>query len=114
MMGNPAWTQEFPEDWLEFHCTPERVANFREQFRPWIAVQHRNQISHAAQDLGVPLVPVNTAADLIANEQYGHRGYFQTLDGVRYPTAAYRMTASPVRLASAAPLLDADRDEALS
>ena len=34
LMGDPAWTEAFPEDWLEFHCTPERVASFRKQFRP--------------------------------------------------------------------------------
>lgn len=113
LMGFPGWTEAFPEDWLEFHCTPERVAGFREQFRPWIAAQQRDAVSVAAQDLGVPLVPVNTAADLLANEQYCHRGYFQSLGGLRYPMAAYRMTASPVRLANAAPGIDAHRDEVL-
>jgi crotonobetainyl-CoA:carnitine CoA-transferase CaiB-like acyl-CoA transferase len=113
MMGNPGWTEAFPEDWLEFHCTPERVASFREQFRSWIAGQRRNEVSIAAQALGVPLVPVNTAADLLDNEQYRHRGYFQSLGGMTYPTAAYRMTASPVRLTRAAPALDADRAEVL-
>ncbi len=113
LMGKPAWTEEFPQDWLEFHCTPDRVTRFREQFRAWIAHQCRNDISRAAQDLGVPLVPVSTAPDLFANEQYGQRGYFQELVGVSYPTAAYRMTASPVRLTSAAPAFDADRGEVL-
>jgi crotonobetainyl-CoA:carnitine CoA-transferase CaiB-like acyl-CoA transferase len=114
MMGNPGWTEAFPEDWLEFHCTPERVASFREQFRPWIARQPRGDVSLAAQALGVPLVPVNTAADLLDNEQYRHRGYFQSLGGMTYPTAAYCMTATPVRLTRAAPALDADRAEVLT
>lgn len=113
LMGNPAWAEEFSEDWLEFHCTPDRVATFRAQFRPWIALQQRNEVSTSAQKLGVPLVPVNTAADLLRNEQYRHRGFFQALGGIDYPTAPYRMTASPVQLAQPAPELDADHEECL-
>ncbi len=111
IMGNPDWAEEFPQDWLEFHCTPDRVTSFRDQFRPWIALQKRNEVSKAAQAKGVPLVPGNSAEDLLANEQYRHRGYFQSLEGLAYPTAAYRMTASPVRLNRTAPAPDADRDE---
>ena len=62
----------------------------------------------------MPLVPVSSAADLIANAQYRHRSYFQELGGTCYPAVAYRMTASPVRLTSAAPGLDADRGEVLA
>lgn len=113
IMGNPDWAEEFPQDWLEFHCTPDRVASFRDQFRPWIAMQKRNEVSMAAQAKGVPLVPGNSAEDLLVNEQYRHRGYFQSLGGLNYPTAAYRMTGSPVRLSREAPAPDADRDEVL-
>jgi crotonobetainyl-CoA:carnitine CoA-transferase CaiB-like acyl-CoA transferase len=118
LMDHPGWAAEFPDDWLEFHCTPERVAAFREAFRPWMKQQNRNAISERGQKLGVPLVPVNTAADLLANAQYRHRGFFQSLAhpvlGVQdYPTAPYRMTASPVRLTRPAPAPDADRAEVL-
>ena len=44
------------------------------------------------------MVPINTAADLPKNEQFIHRGYFQQLEGLAYPTVPYRMSASPVRL----------------
>lgn len=116
LMDEPGWCAEFPDDWLEFHCTPERVARFREAFRTWIAGQQRNPVSEQAQKLGVPLVPVNTAKDLFENAQYRHRGYFQSLTdpalGTQlYPGVPYRMTASPVRLSSAAPAPDADRAE---
>lgn len=113
LMGEPAWAAEFPDDWLEFHCTPDRVASFREQFRRWIAQQERNAVSTNAQALGVPLVPVNTAEDLLANEQYRHRGYFQKVEGQNYPGVPYRMTASPVVTMRKAPAPDADRAEVL-
>lgn len=110
LMGDPAWAAEFADDWLEFHCTPERVELFRNLFRPWIAAQHKARISDQAQALNVPLVPINTAQDLQDNAQYRHRGYFQALQDpvlgmLEYPTVPYRMSASPVRLQSAAPAL---------
>lgn len=110
LMGNPPWTDDFPPDWLEFHCTPQRVAQFRAHFAPWIAGQAKDTISAEAQQLGLPMVPVNTAADLPGNPQFSHRGFFQRLPhpllGVQsYPTVPYSMSASPVRLSSPAPML---------
>jgi crotonobetainyl-CoA:carnitine CoA-transferase CaiB-like acyl-CoA transferase len=105
LMGNPAWAAEFPEDWLEFHCTPYRVGEFRRHFSEWIAGQEKLPITEAAQQAGVAMVPVNTAADLPENPQLRHRGFFQELGGHLYPTSAYRMSATPVKLARVAPAL---------
>lgn len=108
LMGQPDWTAEFPDDWLEFHCTPDRVAAFRERFAPWIARQDKVPVTEAAQALGVPIAPINTAADLAANAQYRHRGFYQTLahpqlGALEYPTVPYRMSASPAELTRPAP-----------
>ena len=103
LMGDPEWTRAFADDWLEFHCTPENVAEFRAHFSHWLLGQTKNILSEAAQKLGVALVQINTAADLPGHPQYKHRGYFQTLDGLDYPTVPYRMSVSPVKLATPAP-----------
>jgi crotonobetainyl-CoA:carnitine CoA-transferase CaiB-like acyl-CoA transferase len=117
LMGDPGWVAAFPEDWLEFHCTPDRVQAFREHFRPWIKTQDKHAVSEAAQQLGLAMVPVNTAADLPQNEQFAHRGFFQTaahpaFGEVLYPTAPYRMSRTPVQVRSPAPVLGADQWEA--
>jgi crotonobetainyl-CoA:carnitine CoA-transferase CaiB-like acyl-CoA transferase len=112
LMEKPHWASAFPDDWLEYHCTPARVADFRAHFRGWIASQAKDRVCESAQKRGVPLAQVNTAADLPRHAQYRHRGYFQTLDGVSYPTVPYRMSVSPVRLSSPAPALGADQAEA--
>lgn len=112
MMGDPDWAKEFPADWLEFHCTRERVEDFRAKFRPWIASQEKLPITELAQKMGLAMVPVNTAADIPRNEQFAHRGFFQEVGGLAYPTVPYRMSASPVRIASPAPALGADQNEA--
>lgn len=103
LMGEPDWAQAFPEDWLEFHCTADRVAEFRAHFSDWLLTQTKDEVSEQAQKRGVALVQVNTAADLPAHPQYVHRGFFQSLAGRSYPTVPYRMSASPVTLEAAAP-----------
>ncbi len=105
LMGDPAWAREFPEDWLEFHCTPDRVGEFRRHFSEWARDQRKMPITEAAQKAGVAMVPVNTAADLPHNEQFAHRGFFQDMGGRLYPTAPYKMSATPVRLKTPAPSL---------
>ena len=107
LMGEPGWARDFPEDWLEFHCTPERVAQFRAHFSPWIAGQDKIAITEAAQKAGVAMVPVNTAADLPQNPQFVHRGFFQQVGKARTPGAPYRMSATPVQVRPA-PALGAD------
>ncbi|MCJ2179515.1 CaiB/BaiF CoA transferase family protein [Novosphingobium album (ex Hu et al. 2023)] len=116
LMGSPAWTSEFREDWLEFDCTPPNVARFRENFEGWIALQEKLPITEAAQKAGVAMVPVNTAADLPRHEQFIHREFFQTASHpafgeVAYPGACYRMSATPVLVRSPAPALGADQEE---
>ena len=111
LMGDPAWVGLFEPDWLEFHCTRERVEQFRSHFRPWIADQEKLEITEAAQKTGLAMVPINTAADLPRNEQFIHRGFFQHMNGLDYPTVPYRMSASPVQLVSPAPALGAHDGE---
>jgi crotonobetainyl-CoA:carnitine CoA-transferase CaiB-like acyl-CoA transferase len=105
LMGEPGWARDFPEDWLEFHCTPDRVAAFREYFSEWVLSQEKLPVTEAAQKAGVAMVPVNTAADLPRNEQFAHRGFFQEMNGKLYPTVPYKLSATPVQLLSPAPAL---------
>ena len=110
LMEHPAWTADFPEDWLEFHCTPDRVAQFRQHFAGWALGQHKHTVSEQGQKLGVTIVPVNSAADLPDNPQLLHRGFFQKLDHpvlgeALYPTVSYKLSATPVVLNSPAPAL---------
>lgn len=116
LMGEPEWCKEFRSDWLEFDCTKDNVKKFRDYFRPWIAEQPKIPVTEAAQKTGVAMVPVNTAADLPKNEQFISRGFFQEVEHpafgkVAYPTVCYKMSASPVRIASPAPAFGADNSE---
>lgn len=116
LMGQPAWTKDFREDWLEFDCTKDNVARFRRHFADWAQHQEKMPITTAAQQAGVAMVPVNTAADLPLNEQLAHRGFFQSLEHpsfgeIAVPTACYKLSETPVRITSPAPALGAHRAE---
>lgn len=108
LMGQPEWLDEFDDDWLEFSVTAEKVTRFQRGFAAWVAGRPKEEASEEAQRLGVPLVPVNGAADLHQSPQYRHRGFFQrvrhpVLGEAAYPTVPYALSASPARIVSAAP-----------
>ncbi len=110
LMGHPKWLDAFDDDWLEFSVTGEKVATFRRGFATWVRDLAREATADEAQRLGVPLVPVNGAADLHHSPQYRHRGFFRdvshpALGDAAYPTVPYAFSASPAELRCAAPTL---------
>jgi crotonobetainyl-CoA:carnitine CoA-transferase CaiB-like acyl-CoA transferase len=58
------WLNAFDDDWLEFSVTREKVATFHRRFAAWVQDQSKEAVADTAQRLGVPLVPVNGAAEL--------------------------------------------------
>lgn len=110
LMGQPVWLDEFDDDWLEFSVTAGKVAAFQQGFAAWVRDLAKETAADAAQRLGVPLVPVNDAADLHHSPQYRHRGFFQNvshcvLGEAAYPTVPYLLSASPAEINTAAPTL---------
>jgi len=110
LLGNPEWMTSFPEHWLERECTAERVAVCRHHVAGWLRNQGKHEAAAAAQKLGLTLVAVNTASDLMDSPQYRFREFFAelehpTLGPVRYPTVPYRLGATPARLRTPAPTL---------
>jgi crotonobetainyl-CoA:carnitine CoA-transferase CaiB-like acyl-CoA transferase len=110
LMGHPEWLDAFDDDWLEFSVTAEKVATFRRRFAAWVRDLAKEDAADEAQRLGVPLVPVNGAADLRHSAQYRHREFFQRvshpeLGDAAYPTVPYALSASPAEITSPAPTL---------
>jgi crotonobetainyl-CoA:carnitine CoA-transferase CaiB-like acyl-CoA transferase len=118
LMGDPEWLNEFDDDWLEFSVTPEKVATFQQGFAQWVRDLAKDAAADHAQRMGVPLVPVNGAADLHESPQYRHRGFFAevrhpVLGVASYPTVPYALSASPAKIVSAAPTLGEHTDATL-
>ena len=119
LMDHPDWLEEFDDDWLEFSVTPEKVAAFQRGFAAWVRDMDKDAAADQAQRIGVPLVPVNGAADLRELPQYRHRGFFQdvrhpVLGAASYPTVPYAFSASPVVIRSPAPSLGQHSTEVLN
>ncbi len=110
LMGHPEWLDTFDDDWLEFSVTADKVAEFQRGFGVWVRDLAKEAAADQAQRLGVPLVPVNGAADLRSSPQYRHRRFFRNvrhpvLGVAAYPTVPYALTASPAEITSPAPTL---------
>ncbi len=110
LLGNPEWMNAFPERWLERECTPERVGQCRHHVGEWLKTQNKHEAAAAAQKLGLTLVAVNNAKDLIESEQFQFRRFFTELSHpvlgtAKYPTVPYRLSETPAQITSAAPLL---------
>jgi crotonobetainyl-CoA:carnitine CoA-transferase CaiB-like acyl-CoA transferase len=110
LMSHPDWLDAFDDDWLEFSVTADKVAAFQRGFAAWVRDLNKETAADQAQRLGVPLVPVNDAADLHRSPQYRHRGFFQdvshpVLGNASYPTVPYALSASPAEITAAAPTL---------
>ncbi|MBW0018015.1 MAG: CoA transferase [Mycobacterium sp.] len=110
LLQHAKWLNAFDDDWLEFSVTAEKVTTFQRGFAAWVRDLAKDAAAERAQRLGVPLVPVNGAADLHGSPQYRHRGFFQqvrhpVLGDAPYPTVPYALSATPAAIVSAAPTL---------
>jgi crotonobetainyl-CoA:carnitine CoA-transferase CaiB-like acyl-CoA transferase len=110
LLGEPDWMNAFPADWLEFGVTPERNAAFRRGFAEWVRDRAKEEVAERGQALGLPIAPVNDAADVQRSPQFAHRGFFQRIEhpvlgAALYPTAPYKLSATPAALLRAAPRL---------
>ena len=110
LLEHADWLDAFDDDWLEFSVTPDKVAAFKRQFAEWISGRPRETTAEAAQRLGLALVPVNNADDLLRSPQYRHRRFFTdvthpVLGTAAYPGAPYLLTASPAHIDTPAPRL---------
>ena len=119
LLGHPEWMKEFPEKWLEFETTPERVAKCREDITKWLKTQNRDEATAKAQKLGLTWVPVNSTSDLMASPQYVFRKFFDevshpVLGSAIYPTVPYQMTVTPAKIKSPAPLLGQHTEQKLA
>jgi crotonobetainyl-CoA:carnitine CoA-transferase CaiB-like acyl-CoA transferase len=64
----------------------------------------------------VPLSPVRTVKELVADEQLAYRGFFIEIDHplagkLKYPGAPYKLSATPWEIRRRAPLLGEHNEE---
>lgn len=97
-LTDPALREEFDAFWI-----------------PWCMARTKREIVELFQAGGLPIAPVNSIADLVADCQLQERGYFRTLDHpvagpARYAGLPFVMSDTPGALRKAAPTLGEDNE----
>lgn len=110
LIDDNSWMDDFPGNWLERDCTPARVAQCRQHLASWLATQHKHDIAERAQKIGLTVVAVNNAKDLLDSPQYQFRQFFTELEHpvigkALYPSVPYAMSETPAGASAPAPLL---------
>jgi crotonobetainyl-CoA:carnitine CoA-transferase CaiB-like acyl-CoA transferase len=119
MLGHAPWLDEdFPTDWLQQACTPDRIARTRKHLTEWLATRGKHEVAEVAQKRGVMIVPLNNPDDLVASPQFQFRRFFAEVDHpilgkTSYPTVPYKMSTTPARIVAPAPLLGQDTETIL-
>jgi CoA:oxalate CoA-transferase len=108
MMDNPDWTGE--EWFLDNAKRSENSEKLTELITGWMKEHTMEEISRAAKREGVPCSPVRTMKQLEVDEQLTARDFFIEIEHpeagtLKYPGAPYKLSATPWRMKSPAPLL---------
>ena len=100
MMGNPEWSKD------EICSTPdsrrENTDILEAHIMSWMMDYTKQELFKMGQEAGLGVFPLNTAADVYAEEQYRYREFFQD---VEHPIAGTLSTpASPTSSRLISPL----------
>jgi len=110
-MGDPEWTSQ-----RKYSDLRGRRANLEELDRligEWTSAHTSREVMRILQEAGVPAAAVNDASELAADPQLCDRGFFielqhPSLGVTRADGNPIRMSDTPARFISAAPLIGAD------
>jgi crotonobetainyl-CoA:carnitine CoA-transferase CaiB-like acyl-CoA transferase len=114
MMGNPDWAQ------AEIFQNPASRAEHMEDFNRLVELWTRERTTAEIDRLGieydVPLAPVRTVKELVADEQLAYRDFFVDIDHpvagkFKYPGAPYKLAATPWEIRRRAPLWGEHNEE---
>src|SRR5580704_18972635 len=109
--GTPGGDTLLDERWQDFtfRQSPEGIARFAEIFGAFCASRSKQELYRDGQARQIAIAPVNTVADIVADEQLRANGFFRSLHDaalerdVTVPGPPYRLARTPATLRSAAP-----------
>ena len=114
LMGNPEWGAG--EEWDSMAYRSHHLMEIAPMMDEWMLQQRKDEVHHKGARKGIAMGPLNSAKDLVANEQYAARGYFVEVEHPeagkhRYAGWPYQMSATPPRVGRPAPLLGEQNQE---
>lgn len=98
VLGSPAWASE--PRFADGYQRNENWADLLPLIEAWTTRHPKAEVARLAQARRVPVLPINTVADLSESEQLAARDFFVEIDQpglgpIRLPGHPYRMTAAP-------------------
>ena len=114
LMGNPEWAAG--EEWDSMAYRSHHLMEVAPMMEEWMLQQRKDEVHHKGARKGIAMGPINSAKEVIANEQYAARGYFVEVEHPeagkhRYAGWPYQMSATPPRVRRPAPLLGEHNQE---
>ena len=114
MMGNPEWIAG--EAWESLAYRTHHLMDVKPEMEGWMRQQRKHDIHHNAAKRGIAVGPINSAKDVMENEQYIARGYFVDVEHPdtgkhKYAGWPYQMSATPPQVGRAAPMLGQHNQE---
>lgn len=114
LMGNPEYIAG--KEWESLAYRTHHIMDVKPMVDEWMLQQRKDDIHHKAAKKGIAIGPINSAKEVMANEQYAARGYFVD---VKHPAAGryryagwpYQMSATPPRVRRPSPLLGEHNQE---
>ena len=110
LIGRP----ELADDprWATFPRIREALPELYAMIEHWARDRTKEQVYRAAQELRIPITPVNTVQDLARSEQLAVRGWWRRVKhpwagALELPGPPWRFSDTPAEVAGPAPLLDA-------
>ena len=108
MIGSPDWAQ------VELFKDPDTRMDYMEDINRlvelWTMQYTAEEIERAGMTYGVPVSPVRSVKEVMADEQLSFRDFFVEIDHpeagkVKYPGAPYKLSGTPWEIRRHAPLL---------
>ena len=115
LLGNPAWAEE--PRFATGVSRNEHWSELKSLIEEWTSTRPKTEVARLAQARRVPVLPVNTVADVWASEQLEARGFFVTVDqpglgAVKMRGHPYQMSRTPWQFGPA-PTLGEHNEEIL-
>jgi crotonobetainyl-CoA:carnitine CoA-transferase CaiB-like acyl-CoA transferase len=114
LLGNPAWAAA-PELKDPIERGKNHGGMINRELRAWSKTQKTQELVQRAQDVGVPMAPYNTPAEVMADPQEIFRGLFQPVEipgvgKVNTLASPFHFDAAPMQLKDGPPRLGQHQD----
>jgi crotonobetainyl-CoA:carnitine CoA-transferase CaiB-like acyl-CoA transferase len=108
MMGNPEWAMS--DQYKDISRRRTRMGEINQRVAEWVSQHTNEEIMRLAENKRIPVTPLNTIKETIESEQLKGREFFVEIDHKKagkfvYPGAPYKLSGTPWRIKTPAPLL---------